>query len=172
MSVSAKPAREPFQLPERATAEPRQSAPLRCQCRWLECGLRPLLPPVLAPFSEVKVEVWQNERKQVCSSPSSGLPCVSPPIRKLKMWSWGAQKSHTQWCLLVNVWKSHKYTLAEYGEHSWRRAFYFFQDLSPLKLSENCFGSQEMVEAILSQMANAKSFRNTIRKNVLWLSLM
>lgn len=64
MSVSAKPAREPFQLPERATAEPRQSAPLRCQCRWLECGLRPLLPPVLAPFPEVKVEVWQNERKQ------------------------------------------------------------------------------------------------------------
>lgn len=57
-----------------------------------------------------------------------------------------------------------------YGEHLWKRTFYFFQDTSPLKLNENCFGSQEMVEAVFSQMANAKSFRNTICKSVLWLS--
>jgi len=47
-------------------------AQVRCQCRWLEYGLKLLLPPVLVSSPEMKIEASQSTRGQSpCSSPSS-----------------------------------------------------------------------------------------------------
>lgn len=92
-------------------------------------------------------------------------PICEPSYKKAGNTSWrGPRRAIVTCCLAVHVCKSHKYTLA--GCHmvstSGREHFTFFQYIFPLKLNENWFGSQEMVEAIFSQMANARSCRNTV----------
>lgn len=166
------------QLPGRATHEPRQNAQVDAsvdgwnmawslfyhQCLFL--FLRWKLKPHRIKGGKVHVH-----HQAQCQSMH---PCMCPLRRKLEMQAArGPEEPQSMLSYGVCVKKPQIHLgRVPYGEHFWKRAFggFFFQDTSPLKLNENCFGSQEMVETVFSQMANAKTFKNTVCKSMLWLS--
>lgn len=127
----------------------------------------------LFSFFDMKIKTSQNTMRSPCSPPSSGQPCMSPPIRKLEMQA-GRSSEEPQSLLSSGVCLKKPqiyFGKVLYDEHFWKRFFFFFsQGIFPLELNENCFGSQEEIGAIFSQMANDKSFRNNTCKSMLWLS--
>lgn len=161
------------QLSVRATDEPRQNVQIRRQSRWLKYSPKPLLPPVLIFFfwHENQDLAEYNEKSMFTTKFRTALH--EPSYKKAGNASWQELRRATVtavfWCM------SEKATNILWQSAVWwallEEIFFFFsQGIFPLELNENCFGSQEEIGAIFSQMANDKSFRNNTCKSMLWLS--
>lgn len=133
----------------------------------------------------MKIEALKNKMRSPFSSPGLGQPCMNTPTRSWQGPSRATVTTAVFWCMAKVLNLSYIYMYINlyiyiyiyntiykiyvkfyiniyimYIKIIFIYLFIFGQGIFPLKLTENLFGSQEAVEAIFSQMANANSFKN------------